>query len=81
MKRVAVVGGGIAGLTAAYVLGEDPNLEVLLLEGSPQVGGKLRLAEVGGVTVDVGAEAMLNSGRPDTPAASSKARTTSRRTN
>ena len=60
MKRVAVVGGGIAGLTAAYVLGEDPDREVLVLEGSPQLGGKLRLAEVGGVTVDVGAEAMLN---------------------
>ena len=60
MRRVVVVGGGIAGLTAAYVLGEDPDRDVLLLEGSPQVGGKLRLAEVGGVTVDVGAEAMLN---------------------
>lgn len=31
-----------------------------MLEGSPQVGGKLRLAEVGGVQVDVGAEAMLH---------------------
>ncbi len=60
MRRVVVVGGGIAGLTAAYVLGEDPDRDVLVLEGSPQVGGKLRLAEVGGVTVDVGAEAMLN---------------------
>ena len=60
MKRVVVVGGGIAGLTAAYVLGEDAERDVVLLEGSPQVGGKLRLAEVGGVTVDVGAEAMLN---------------------
>jgi protoporphyrinogen/coproporphyrinogen III oxidase len=55
-----VVGGGIAGLTAAYVLGEDPDRDVVVLEGSPQVGGKLRLAEVAGVTVDVGAEAMLN---------------------
>ena len=36
MKRVAVVGGGIAGLTAAYVLGEDPDGEVLVLEGSPR---------------------------------------------
>ena len=59
-RRVVVAGGGIAGLTAAYVLGEDPSREVVLLEGSPQVGGKLRLAEVSGVTVDVGAEAMLN---------------------
>jgi len=57
---VVVVGGGIAGLTAAYVLGEEPDRSVLLLEGSPRVGGKLRLAEVGGVTSDVGAEAMLN---------------------
>ena len=56
--RIVVVGGGIAGLTAAHVLGADH--DVLLLEGSPVVGGKLRLAEVAGVTVDVGAEAMLN---------------------
>jgi protoporphyrinogen/coproporphyrinogen III oxidase len=60
MKRAVVVGGGIAGLTAAYVLGEDRDREVVLLEGSPRLGGKLRLAEVGGVSVDVGAEAMLN---------------------
>jgi len=31
-----------------------------VLEGSPQVGGKLRRAPVAGITVDVGAEAMLN---------------------
>ena len=59
-RQVVVVGGGIAGLTAAYVLGEDPDRDVVVLEGSRQLGGKLRLAEVGGVTVDVGAEAMLN---------------------
>ncbi len=56
--RIVVVGGGIAGLTAAHALGTDH--DVLLLEGSPVVGGKLRLAEVAGVRVDVGAEAMLN---------------------
>ena len=33
--------------------------EVLLLEGSPRVGGKLRTEEVAGLAVDVGAEAML----------------------
>jgi oxygen-dependent protoporphyrinogen oxidase len=58
--RVVVVGGGIAGLAAAYSLAEDPAYDVTVLESSPEVGGKLRLGEVGGVTVDVGAEAMLN---------------------
>ncbi len=58
--RTIVVGGGIAGLAAAYFLGEDRTQDVLLLEGSSQVGGKLRLHEVAGLTVDVGAEAMLN---------------------
>jgi len=53
-----VVGGGIAGLVAARGLAATGR-DVLLLEGSPQVGGKLRSAEVAGLTVDVGAEAML----------------------
>jgi oxygen-dependent protoporphyrinogen oxidase len=53
-----VVGGGIAGLTAARRLGRA-GLSVLLLEGSPELGGKLRRDTVGGVEVDVGAESML----------------------
>ena len=55
---VVVVGGGVAGLVAARGLA-DAGRAVLLLEASPQVGGKLRTAEVAGLTVDVGAEAML----------------------
>ncbi|WP_307807724.1 protoporphyrinogen oxidase [Nocardioides xinjiangensis] len=53
-----VVGGGIAGLVAARDLAAAGR-DVLLLEASPQVGGKLRTAEVAGLSVDVGAEAML----------------------
>jgi oxygen-dependent protoporphyrinogen oxidase len=56
--KIAVVGGGVAGLTAAYELGRA-GADVLLLEGSDRLGGKLRLAEVDGVTLDVGAEALL----------------------
>ena len=41
-------------------MGSRPPHEVLVLEGSPQIGGKLRLASVAGARVDVGAEAMLN---------------------
>lgn len=54
-----VIGGGLAGLTAGWLLVESGE-DVLLLEGAPHVGGKLRLAPVGGVPADVGAEAMLN---------------------
>lgn len=53
-----VVGGGIAGLVAARGIAATGR-DVLLLEGSSQVGGKLSSAEVAGLTVDVGAEAML----------------------
>lgn len=57
-RDAVVVGGGIAGLVAARDLAAAGR-DVLLLEASPQVGGKLRTAEVAGLTVDVGAEAML----------------------
>jgi oxygen-dependent protoporphyrinogen oxidase len=57
--RLVVVGAGIAGLAAAYAAARDGR-EVLVLEASDRVGGKLRLADVAGVPVDVGAEAMLN---------------------
>ena len=60
-RTVAVVGGGIAGLAAAAAIRrERADVEVVVLEASDRVGGKLRLATVGGVTTDVGAEAMLN---------------------
>lgn len=55
---VVVVGGGVAGLVAARGLA-GAGRDVLVLEASSQVGGKLRTAEVAGLTVDVGAEAML----------------------
>jgi oxygen-dependent protoporphyrinogen oxidase len=59
MGRVVVVGAGIAGLTVARDLTAAGH-DVLVLEAAPRIGGKLLRAEVAGVTVDVGAEAMLN---------------------
>ncbi|MEU9884300.1 protoporphyrinogen oxidase [Sphaerisporangium sp. NPDC051011] len=59
-RHVVVVGGGIAGLAAAWHLRhEDPGLAVTVLDGAPRVGGKLRTSEVAGIPVDEGAEAML----------------------
>src|SRR5690242_1507379 len=58
--HVVVVGGGIAGLTAALeVLDRLPAAAVTVLEGSDRVGGKLRREPVAGHLVDVGAESML----------------------
>lgn len=58
--RVAVVGAGIAGLAAALDIVEGlPRAVVTVLDGADRPGGALRLAEVAGDLVDVGAEAML----------------------
>lgn len=59
-RRVAVVGAGISGLAAAWRLATGPgDRQVTVLEAAGEVGGKLRVAEVGGLLIDVGAEAML----------------------
>jgi protoporphyrinogen/coproporphyrinogen III oxidase len=55
---VAVIGGGVSGLAAAFLL-KNAGLAVTVLEGSPRLGGKLAVSEVGGVAVDSGAEALL----------------------
>jgi carotenoid phi-ring synthase / carotenoid chi-ring synthase len=51
-KRVAVVGGGLAGLASAYELSKR-GFEVTLLERSPQLGGK-----IASWTVDVNGHSM-----------------------
>ncbi|MEO6955430.1 MAG: protoporphyrinogen oxidase [Antricoccus sp.] len=62
---VVIVGAGIAGLSAAYQLHKQrPDWDVHVLEISDRVGGKLQRAQVGGYTVDVGAEAVLTT-RPE----------------
>ena len=63
MIRLVVVGGGISGLAAAWYAAAA-GLDVLVLEASPAVGGKLRVESVAGVPVDVGAEALLTA-RPE----------------
>ncbi len=56
--HVVIVGGGIAGLAAAFFL-RDEAVRLTLLEGSPRLGGKLSVSEIAGVPVDEGAEALL----------------------
>ncbi len=66
--HVVVVGGGIAGLSAAYALrDQSAEVQVTVLEGSPTIGGKLALVEVAGTVTDAGAESFLRR-RPEAAA-------------
>src|SRR4051794_1467312 len=59
-RTVAVVGAGVAGLSAAWRLVRDaPSTRVVVLDAAARVGGKLALTELGGLVVDVGAESLL----------------------
>ena len=58
--RVAIVGGGVTGLAAAWHLRQgNPDLDLVVLDGSDTPGGKLRRAELAGLSIDVGAESIL----------------------
>ncbi|MDP9022276.1 MAG: protoporphyrinogen oxidase [Actinomycetota bacterium] len=63
--RVAVIGGGITGLTAAWTLCTAPNPpKVTLLEAGPRLGGKLHTEHIDGVTVELGADAFVGHAEP-----------------
>ncbi|PIN25277.1 4,4'-diapophytoene desaturase [Handroanthus impetiginosus] len=53
MMRVAVVGGGISGLVAAYVVAKD-GAEVVLYEREDSLGGRAKTVTVDGNALDLG---------------------------
>lgn len=58
--RVAVVGGGITGLAAAYHLQRNaPDIDVTVYEAASRPGGKLRTGTVGDLRIETGADAFL----------------------
>ncbi|ALV30864.1 protoporphyrinogen oxidase [Streptomyces sp. CdTB01] len=63
--HVVVIGGGIAGLAAAFQLRNEP-VRVTVLEASSRLGGKLSVSEVAGVAVDEGAESLYANRRRTT---------------
>ena len=69
MTTYCVVGGGISGLAAAYRLrvAAGPDAEITLFDPADRLGGVLRTEQVGGMTMDLGAEAFITR-RPEVPA-------------
>jgi len=57
--RVAVVGGGVAGLAAAHRLVERGARDVVLLEASDRLGGSIATERRGGFTIEAGADSFL----------------------
>ena len=57
--RVVVVGGGITGLATAHYLKRRHGLEVVVVEASDRVGGKIRTDELAGVPVEAGPDSFL----------------------
>ncbi|WP_194835820.1 protoporphyrinogen oxidase [Nocardia sp. XZ_19_369] len=66
--RIAVVGGGISGLSAAYRLRMllGPAADILVLDRAERVGGILYTGELAGGPLDLGAEAFVGR-RPEVP--------------
>jgi protoporphyrinogen oxidase/AcrR family transcriptional regulator len=56
--RVAIIGGGLAGLTAGAYLSETESVEGILFERSPQLGGRAFTYEKEGFTLNYGAHAI-----------------------
>src|SRR6202161_1327327 len=62
MTRIAIIGGGISGLAAAFTLEEHRRsgaVDYTLYESSPTLGGVLRTEHVDGCVVEAGPDSFL----------------------
>ena len=64
MKRIAIIGGGISGLAAAFALEEQrregAKVEYVLYESSSQLGGVLRTEHIDGCVVEAGPDSFVS---------------------
>ena len=63
MTRIAIIGGGISGLAAAFAIEENrragANVEYVLYEASPRLGGVLRTEYIDGCVVEAGPDSFV----------------------
>src|SRR5690348_3895596 len=63
MKRIAVIGGGVSGLSAAYSLEKHRKrgaaLEYVSLEAGPRFGGVVQTERLDGFVIDAGPDSFL----------------------
>lgn len=61
--KIAIIGGGLAGLTAAAYLSNSPDTQGVVFERSPQLGGRAFTYEKSGFTLNYGAHAVYGMDR------------------
>ena len=63
MKRIAIIGGGITGLAAAYALEQQRrsgvDVDYVLYESSPRLGGVMVSDHVDGCLIEAGPDSFL----------------------
>jgi oxygen-dependent protoporphyrinogen oxidase len=63
VRRIAVIGGGIAGLSAAYILARARQagspIEEMLFEANPWLGGVVRTETMDGFVIEAGPDSFL----------------------
>ncbi len=62
MTRIAIIGGGISGLSAAFALEEprrEGKVDYTIYESSPQLGGVLRTEHIDGCQVEAGPDSFI----------------------
>jgi protoporphyrinogen/coproporphyrinogen III oxidase len=61
LPRIAIVGGGIAGLAAAFRLTRlDPSLRITVIEAESRLGGKVKTDKIDGYTIEGGPDSFLS---------------------
>jgi len=61
MARIVIIGGGIAGLSAAYDLQRDGRYKITLIESSNRLGGKILTHHSDGLLVEGGPDSVFTS--------------------
>jgi protoporphyrinogen/coproporphyrinogen III oxidase len=61
-KKIGIIGGGVSGLTAAFLL-KNKGFEVTLFEKSGRVGGNIETVEIDGFKIEYAPNSLLKSPR------------------
>ena len=62
MKKIGIIGGGISGLTTAFLL-KNKGFNVTLIEKSERVGGNIQTVEIDGFKIEYAPNSLLKSPR------------------